>query len=71
MGAFANDSYDKYTIGSWYGDMAYFVEPRCPWFVRGGRAAFGTSAGSFSYSNKEGSAFARMSFRIVLTPTNN
>ncbi|MDO5569316.1 MAG: hypothetical protein Q4G04_04315, partial [bacterium] len=41
---------------AWYSDRAYFVYSSVPWFLRGGSASGGASAGAFRFSSHSGSA---------------
>ena len=52
----------------WYGDLALFVLPSNPWFVRGGRWNYGSETGAFAFGSTDGYANSNFSFRVVLTP---
>ncbi len=71
MGPFYSVSYDGGTtrkIGSFNADIAFFMAPENPWFVRGGCSLQGTDTGIFSFSSYDGVSDRLYSFRIVLTP---
>ena len=51
----------------WYGDRAYFVNTRDPWFVRGGYYADSAEAGVFFLYNFSGSLSSAISSRLVIT----
>ena len=56
------------TVGSWYYDMASFVNSSLPWFVRGSGLNHGINAGMFAFSSTTGAENLSIGFRIVLTP---
>ena len=51
----------------WNNDYAIFVSSSLPWFRRGGYYNDGSDAGVFSFSNGNGDANSRYSFRVVLS----
>ncbi len=53
---------------SWYSDLAHFVNPVYPWFVRGGNWCHGAGSGAFSFNNASGGMGTYISFRVVLAP---
>ncbi len=53
---------------SWYGDVAYFVSPVSPWFVRGGYWNNGVESGAFAFHYFSGGVGTHISFRVVLAP---
>jgi len=64
MGTFV--SYENNQISSWYGDEAWFVNYKSPWFIRGRSFSFGTSSGIFSFFATTGQKHKDGSFRVVL-----
>ena len=52
---------------SWYSDASYVSYSKWPWFVRGGNAHDGSSAGIFSSSYSSGTAGDDISTRVVIT----
>ena len=53
-------------VSNWYGDYAYFVDDRYPWFKRGGYYYHGSCAGAFNFYNSYGSASSSIAARSVL-----
>ena len=56
---------------SWYNDFARYINSNSPWFFRGGDWIEGINTGIFAFSNYNGGVNTHISFRIVLTPTQN
>ncbi len=71
MGPLAETIYLTKTrqINSWYEDRADFVWNQSPWFMRGARYSDGTNTGLFSFENENGNINSWLSYRIILTPT--
>ncbi len=53
---------------SWYSDLAQFVNPNGPWFVRGGYWQHGVESGIFTFDYAGGRVSTILSFRVTLTP---
>ena len=70
MGPFNRIMYLTQTkqVGSWYTDVAHFVNSNEPWFKRGGAHTDGLDTGMFDFYVEYGRATAHRSFRVVLTP---
>ena len=62
MGPFTNK------VGSWYLDLAYFVDSSNPWVHRGGAYANTTDPGVFQFNDHTGAAFDYATSRMVLLP---
>ena len=53
---------------SWYSDLAYFIHPVDPWFLRGGLWDGGIESGVFAFCGASGARASYISFRVVLSP---
>ena len=51
---------------AWYFDGGYFVEPKAPWFSRGGTSIDGILAGQFYFYRDPGNANSAIGSRLVL-----
>ena len=65
---FVDDKSITRSIGSYNADVAYFVNPDHPWFIRGGDFTYGAETGIGAVAPNHGQALDSRSFRIVLTP---
>ncbi|MDD3242050.1 MAG: hypothetical protein PHQ64_04720, partial [Bacilli bacterium] len=54
--------------GSWYGDIAHFVDATNPWFIRSGTYVYGVLGGQFAYNRNTGAADIALTSRITLIP---
>ena len=61
MGPFQTDR-----ESSWYGDISVFVSTYAPWFIRGGRVAYGVQCGMFASHSTSGYPTLVHSYRVVL-----
>ena len=53
-------------VSNWYGDGAFFVNGRSPWFIRGDYYDSDSSAGSFNFYSSIGNAYDSWAARSVL-----
>ena len=52
--------------GGWYSDSSWFLNSDGPWFIRGGRAGFGSGAGVFVFDRHLGSTYSVSGSRVAL-----
>ena len=69
MGPFTTGDNLYTSTGSWYDDIAYFIDNSNSWFRRGGFFHDGLGAGIFAFTSNRGHAMSPSAFRLILTPT--